>query len=104
MIIENWQSAAVVVAVVVALVLVVFLLRKRLKSLRVRLWGVGVETADDTAAEDENLRVTRTSIVKSLVDTVRSAKVRFTDSRVRKSSIIVRSDDTSPRPPGPGAN
>ncbi|WP_030161053.1 hypothetical protein [Streptomyces sp. NRRL S-244] len=110
MAIENWQQAAVAVVVVVVLGLVLWSMRHRIKKLRVRLWGIAFEASPEPDPGRQDVHTKRSKILKSLVSTVKGAKVGLVDTKVEESWIVVRKDgdpepDTGAGPgkgPGPG--
>ncbi|MFK0046536.1 hypothetical protein ACIQU4_21005 [Streptomyces sp. NPDC090741] len=105
MVIENWQQAAVAVVVVLVLGLVLWSMRHRIKKLRVRLWGVAFEAAPEPDPGQHDVHTKRSKILKSLVSTVKGAKVGLVDTKVEDSWIVVRKDD-DPEPgtgTGPGS-
>lgn len=99
MVIENWKQAAVVVVGVLAAAWLLWALRHRIKRIRVRLWSVAVEAADEPDPTEQVVHTRRTRMVKSLISTTKSGKVGLVDSKVKKSAIVVRKDDD----PEPGA-
>ncbi|WP_406180326.1 hypothetical protein [Streptomyces sp. NBC_01006] len=104
MAIENWQQAAVAVVVVLVLGLVLWSMRHRIKKLRVRLWGVAVEAVPEPDPGQQDVHTKRSKILKSLVSTVKGAKVGLVDTKVEDSWIVVRKDG-DPEPDtgtGPG--
>ncbi|MFE2141503.1 hypothetical protein ACFXA3_07055 [Streptomyces sp. NPDC059456] len=110
MVVENWQQAAVVVVVVVVLGLFLWSMRHRITKLRLRPWSGVVEAAPDTDPGDQVLQAKRSKVLKSWISTFKEGKIRLVDSKVKKSTIVVRKDDdpdpdpgTTPgRGPGPG--
>ncbi|MEV6582618.1 hypothetical protein AB0M92_31160 [Streptomyces sp. NPDC051582] len=113
MVIENWQQAAVAVAVVLVLGFFLWSMRHRIKKIRLRLWSFTVESAPEADPADQTVHSKRSKILKSLVSTVKGGKVGLVDSKVEDSWIIVRKDgdpepDTGAAPgagpgPAPGA-
>jgi hypothetical protein len=101
MVIESWEQAAVIGGVVLVLLLVVVVLRRKIKKVRVRPWGVSVETADDPDTDDQEVHVRRSRIVRSLIDVVKKTSTTVVDSKVKKSTIRVRGKDEPP-PSAPG--
>ncbi|MET9962464.1 hypothetical protein ABZ128_25945 [Streptomyces sp. NPDC006326] len=99
MVIENWQQAAVAGIIVLAAAFVLWALRHRIKKIRVRLWSVAVEAADEPDPNEQVVHSKRSSIRKSLISTVKDGKIGLVDSKVKKSAIVVRKDDD----PEPGA-
>ncbi|MBT2404217.1 MULTISPECIES: hypothetical protein [unclassified Streptomyces] len=102
MAVENWQQVGVVAVVVLALGFGLWVMRNRIKKIRVRPWSAVVETTEDTEPSEQVLHLRRSKVLKSLLNTIRGTKIGLVDSKIEKSTIVVRGENDPNPDPGTG--